>query len=144
MPFLEPWVTRVMTIILCIVFISCVIYHFFSFAMFWRDIFFYFNKNLFSLMFLISLFFSSRNARDVQNRQTCRTEGADFNKVRLFVNHQWAWCLTEIFQQKGQISFDLHRTWQCEHNIGIGYDSELIWQWKIDLSCPFTIHKHEF
>jgi hypothetical protein len=31
----------------------------------------------------------------------------------------------------------------CKHNIGIGYSSELIWQWKIDLSCPFTIHKHE-
>jgi hypothetical protein len=81
--------------------------------------------------------------RDVQNRPTCRTEGADFNKVRLFVNHWWTWCLTEIFQQKGPISFDLHRTWQREHNIGIGYGSELIWQWKIDLSCPFTIHKHE-
>ena len=31
-------------------------------------------------------FHSLVNGRDVQNR---RTEGADFNKVRLFVNHRW-------------------------------------------------------
>ena len=49
----------------------------------------------------------------------------------------------KFFNKKVSISFDLHRTWQCEHNIWIGYGSELIWQWKIDLSCPFTIHKHE-
>ena len=86
---------------------------------------------------------SSKFIQRFQNRRTCLTEGADFNKVRVLVNHRWTWCLTEIFQQKGPISFDLHRTGQHEDNIGIGYGSELIWQWKIDLSCPFTIHKHE-
>jgi hypothetical protein len=52
------------------------------------------------------------------------------------------------FYQRCSNSWDFWWTtgpapWQREHNIWIGYGSELIWQWKIDLSCPFTIHKHE-
>ena len=37
---------------------------------------------------------SSKFIQRFQNRQTCRTEGADFNKVGVFVNHRWTWCPT--------------------------------------------------